>query len=100
VRLGTTLQGREILAVKITEDADRVRDGRRPAVLYSSAQHAREWISSEVNRRLMFWYLNEYRGDNREIRRLLDDTERLRAGHGSGRRGRGLVRGPAAWRRR
>src|ERR687895_749478 len=75
VRLGTTLQGRELLAVKLTEDADEVRDGRRPAVLYSSAQHAREWISSEVNRRLMFWYLNEYRGDNREIRRLLDDTE-------------------------
>jgi hypothetical protein len=75
VRLGTTLQGREILAVKLTEDADRVRDGRRPAVLYSSLQHAREWISSEVNRRLMNWYLDEYRSDNREIERLLDDTE-------------------------
>src|SRR5918999_807578 len=75
VRLGTTLQGREILAVKLTEDADRVRDGRRPAVLYSSLQHAREWISSEVNRRLMNWYLDEYRDDNREIERLLDDTE-------------------------
>jgi hypothetical protein len=75
VRLGTTLQGREILAVKLTEDADRVRDGRRPAVLYSSNQHAREWISSEVNRRLMFWYADEYRSGNKQVRRLLDDTE-------------------------
>jgi hypothetical protein len=75
VRLGTTFQGREILAVKLTEDADRVRDGRRPAVLYSSLQHAREWISSEVNRRLMFWYADKHRSGDREIRRLLDDTE-------------------------
>jgi Zinc carboxypeptidase len=75
VRLGTTNQGREILAVKLTEDADEVRDGRRPAVLYSSLQHAREWIASEVNRRLMNWYLDEYRSGNREVRRLLDDTE-------------------------
>jgi Zinc carboxypeptidase len=75
VRLGTTLQGREILAVKVTEDADKVRDGRRPAVLYSSLQHAREWIASEVNRRLMNWYMDEYRSGDREIRRLLDDTE-------------------------
>jgi Zinc carboxypeptidase len=75
VRLGTTYQGREILAVKITKNAKRVRDGRRPAVLYSSVQHAREWIASEVNRRLMNWYVDEHRSGNREIRRLLDDTE-------------------------
>ena len=34
------------------------RDGKRPAVLYSSTQHAREWISAEVNRRLMHWYVD------------------------------------------
>ena len=48
VSLGTTLQGRQILAVKVTQGARRVPDGRRPAVLYSSTQHAREWISTEV----------------------------------------------------
>jgi Zinc carboxypeptidase len=75
VRIGTTIQGREILALKLTENAQRVRDGRRPAVLYSSLQHAREWISSEVNRRLMFWYVDQWNAGNREVRRLLDDTE-------------------------
>src|SRR5687767_12488470 len=44
VKLGTTLQGREILALKVTQGARGQRDGRRPAVLYSSVQHAREWI--------------------------------------------------------
>ena len=58
VRLGTTLQGREILAVKLTQGARGHADGSRPAVLYSSTQHAREWISTEVNRRLMRWYVD------------------------------------------
>ena len=53
VPLGTTYQGRELLALKLTAGARGVRDGRRPAVLYSSTQHAREWIANEVNRRLM-----------------------------------------------
>ena len=43
--IGRTIQGREILALKLTEDAREVRDGKRPAVLYSSTQHAREWIA-------------------------------------------------------
>ncbi|HEX5877470.1 MAG TPA: M14 family zinc carboxypeptidase, partial [Actinomycetota bacterium] len=51
--LGHTGQGREIIAVKLTQGAQEQPDGRRPAVLYSSTQHAREWISTEVNRRLM-----------------------------------------------
>ncbi len=74
-KLGTTLNGREILALKLTEDARSVKDGRRPAVLYSSTQHAREWISTEVNRRLMFHYIDGWRSGDRSIRRLLDDNE-------------------------
>ena len=46
--IGTTLQGREILALKLTQGARDVPDGSRPAVLYSSTQHAREWISTEI----------------------------------------------------
>jgi hypothetical protein len=42
VTLGTTLQGRQILAIKLTQNARTVADGSRPAVLYSSTQHARE----------------------------------------------------------
>jgi Zinc carboxypeptidase len=75
VKLGRTYQGRDILAVRLTEDAHKVKDGKRPAVLYSSTQHAREWISTEVNRRLMFHYINEWRSGDKSIRRLLEDNE-------------------------
>jgi hypothetical protein len=73
--LGHTYQGREIIALKVTRGARRKRDGARPAVLYSSTQHAREWISTEVNRRLMHWFIDKWRGRDREIRRLLGDVE-------------------------
>jgi hypothetical protein len=75
VQLGTTLQGREILALKLTQAANEVPDGSRPAVLYSSTQHAREWISTEVNRRLMRSFVSAWRANDRPIRRLLKDTE-------------------------
>jgi hypothetical protein len=39
--LGHTGQGREIIAVKLTQGARGTPDGARPAVLYSSTQHAR-----------------------------------------------------------
>ena len=41
VTIGKSVQGQDILAFKVTRDANWVRDGRRPAVLYSSNQHAR-----------------------------------------------------------
>jgi hypothetical protein len=73
--IGRTVQGREILALKLTDNARNVKDGKRPAVLYSSLQHAREWIASEVNRRLMFHYIDKWRSGDKSIRRLLEDTE-------------------------
>jgi hypothetical protein len=75
VRLGTTLQGREILALKLTQGARGQADGSRPAVLYSSTQHAREWISTEVNRRLMQYYIAGWRANDRPIRDLLRENE-------------------------
>ena len=51
------------------------RDGRRPAVLYSSTQHAREWIANEVNRRLMNQYIDGWRANDPEIKKLLKTTE-------------------------
>src|SRR5918992_2004901 len=74
-RLGTTLQGREILAVKLTQGARGQADGSRPAVLFSSTQHAREWISTEVNRRTMNWFVERWRDNDTQIKRLLKDTE-------------------------
>lgn len=73
--LGHTGQGREIIAVKLTQGARGTPDGTRPAVLYSSTQHAREWISTEVNRRLMNHFIDGWRANDREIRRLLQTTE-------------------------
>lgn len=40
VSIGTTVPGQDVLAVKVTQNARQVRDGRRPSVLYVSAQHA------------------------------------------------------------
>src|SRR3954468_6324037 len=73
--LGRTYQGRELLALKVTQSAGSERDGSRPAVLYSSNQHAREWISLEVNRRLMHYFIDRWRAGDPEIRGLLKSTE-------------------------
>ena len=69
VKIGTTLQGRELLAVKLTDNARQVKDGKRPAVLYSSMQHAREWIAGEVNRRLMNHYIDRWNAGDAEVRK-------------------------------
>jgi hypothetical protein len=73
--LGHTLQGREYIAVKLTQSAGDVPDGTRPAVLYVATHHAREWISTEVDRRLLRWYIDQWRANNKDIKRLLKDTE-------------------------
>lgn len=74
VSIGKTVRGQDILALKLTRKADRTRDGSRPAVLYMSNQHAREWITPEMTRRLMHHYLDGYRTDRR-IKRIVDTTE-------------------------
>jgi hypothetical protein len=73
--LGRSVQGRELIALKVTRSARQKRDGSRPAVLYSSNQHAREWISLEVNRRLLHYFVDGWRERDWEIRRLLGRTE-------------------------
>jgi Zinc carboxypeptidase/Immune inhibitor A-like, MAM domain len=73
--IGHSGQGREILALKLTQSARDVPDGSRPAVLYSALQHAREWIAGEVDRRLVEHYIARWRANDKEIRRLLKDNE-------------------------
>jgi Zinc carboxypeptidase/Immune inhibitor A peptidase M6 len=72
--IGSSVRGQEILAFKVTEDAREVPDGYRPSVLYSSAQHAREWITPEMTRRLMRYVVDGYHSDPK-IRKLLESTE-------------------------
>ena len=74
VTLGTTTRGVPIQAIKLTKGARNVPDGARPSVLYAGAQHAREWITPEMNRRLMHYYIDNY-GTNAEITQLLNTTE-------------------------
>jgi hypothetical protein len=66
---------RDIVALKLTDGAAAEADGSRPAVLYASLQHAREWISGEVTRRLLMWFVHRYRASDAKIRNLLGGTE-------------------------
>jgi hypothetical protein len=73
--LGKTYQGREYIALKMTQSAREVPDGARPAVLYVATHHAREWISTEVDRRLLHWYIDRWRANDKAIKNLLKETE-------------------------
>jgi hypothetical protein len=71
---GTTIQGREIIALKVTKNARTTADGTRPGVFYQATQHAREWISTEVNRRLLHYYVDNY-GKNATVTNLVNTNE-------------------------
>ena len=74
VTIGQTVQGEDIVALKVSRDAGRLRDGRRPATLYLGAQHAREWITPEMVRRLAHHVVDGYSIDP-AITELVDTTE-------------------------
>ncbi|WP_399883761.1 M14 family zinc carboxypeptidase [Streptomyces sp. BBFR51] len=74
VSIGKTVNGQDILALKLTKHAKKSKDGSKPSVLYMSNQHAREWITPEMTRRLMHHYLDNYKKDRR-IRKIVDSTE-------------------------
>jgi Zinc carboxypeptidase len=58
--IGHSLRGLPIYAIKVTKDARQVEDGTRPAVLYSSLQHAREWLAGETGRRTLRMFVDNY----------------------------------------
>ena len=64
------------MAYKVTKNARNERDGSRPAVLYDSTQHAREWIATEVERRL-FTYVVQHKNEKggADIKKLLQERE-------------------------
>ncbi len=61
--IGHSIRGIPIYAMKVTKDADSTPDGARPAVLYSSLQHAREWLAGETGRRTLRLFLDNYGRD-------------------------------------
>ncbi|MFD3933825.1 M14 family zinc carboxypeptidase [Streptomyces sp. NPDC058618] len=74
VSIGKTVQGKDILALKVSKNARKTRDGDKPSVLYMSNQHAREWITPEMTRRLMHHTLDTYGKDPR-VTKLVDSSE-------------------------
>lgn len=74
VKLGKSGQGKEIVGIKITLGAPLTRDGSKPSVMYIGAQHAREWITPEMNLRLMKYYLENYTR-KREVFDLVNTRE-------------------------
>jgi murein tripeptide amidase MpaA len=74
VVIGHSGQGREIIALKVTKNARTTPDGARPDVFYMATIHAREWISTEVNRRLLHHFVDNY-GKNAEVTNLVNTRE-------------------------
>jgi hypothetical protein len=74
VKFGKSVKGEDLIALKLSKGALWRRDGSKPAVLYLGAQHAREWITPEMVRRLMHYFVDNYDTD-KQIRRLVDKNE-------------------------
>jgi hypothetical protein len=74
VVIGQTVQGVDISAVRVTKNPAKAKDGKRPATVFMGAQHAREWITPEMVRRLLDDVLNGYGVDPR-ITDLVNTTE-------------------------
>lgn len=72
VQIGTSLENRPILALKISDNPGA--DEGEPAVLFLGCHHAREWISVEVPFLLGKHLLENY-ASNPEVRRLVDAAE-------------------------
>ena len=70
--IGTSLEGRKISALKISENPGLDED--KPAVLFLGCHHAREWISVEVPLLLARHLVENYALDP-EIRSLVDRGE-------------------------
>jgi Zinc carboxypeptidase/Immune inhibitor A peptidase M6 len=70
---GKSLDGRKLLAIRVTKKVNKTKLRKKPAVLYQGTTHAREWISTEVDMRLLRWYLDN--ADTKRVRKILNRTE-------------------------
>src|SRR4051812_613373 len=72
---GQSRFGQDLVAYKVSLNAHTLADGAKPVVWYETTQHAREWIASEVGRRL-FGYVLAHATDNAtEIPTLIKNNE-------------------------
>ena len=74
VTIGHSVQGKPIIAVRVSKDVAKLKDRKRPAVVYQANQHAREWITPEMVRRLLHHYVDNY-GTDDELTRIVDTTD-------------------------
>ena len=72
--IGKTVQGKNIDAVRVTLNPSRIRAGKRPTTVYIGAQHAREWITPEMVRRLLAMFLDGY-GKDPQITKIVNENE-------------------------
>lgn len=70
--IGTSIQGRDILAVKISDNVDAEED--EPEILFCGNHHAREWISVEVPLMLAEFLTSQY-AVNSYIKDIVDNGE-------------------------
>ena len=74
--IGKSVLGQDIVAYKVTKNARKEKDGSRPAVVYNATQHAREWISAEVERRLFKYVVdNKDQTSGNKVKDLLAKNE-------------------------
>lgn len=74
VVIGQSVNGTDIAAVRVTKNPAKAKDGNRPTTVFMGAQHAREWITPEMVRRLLDDVLAGYGADPR-ITELVNTTE-------------------------
>jgi murein tripeptide amidase MpaA len=71
--IGETEWGRDIIAIQVSRGADG-EDNGRPAVLYNSLQHAREWLAGETCKRTIEFFTKRY-GSDRQVTRLVNTRQ-------------------------
>jgi hypothetical protein len=74
ISIGKTINNQDIIAMKVSSGARTLPDGSKPSVLYIGAQHAREWITPEMVRRLMHYFVDNYATDA-TVRNLVNQNE-------------------------
>jgi Zinc carboxypeptidase/Immune inhibitor A-like, MAM domain len=57
VTYGTSRYGEPLVAYRVTTGANSSGDATKPVVFYDSTQHAREWLATELERRLFQYVL-------------------------------------------
>lgn len=73
--IGISVQGRPIIALRITGNPDRRGFlKQKPGVLFLATHHAREWVACEMAMRLIRYFTENY-GVLQRVTTLLDETE-------------------------